>query len=89
MREMPGDLDFTPESFGAEGRRQVFVQDLDGDVTVLLEVTGEIDGGHSAASDLPRDAVAGRELRSQLILIHVMRLEMMRGAKYKDFGIEW
>ena len=34
------------------------VEDLDGDLAVVLEVVGEVDGGHAALAELALEAVA-------------------------------
>ena len=53
------------EPLAAERRAEVGVQDLDGDVAVVLEVVREIDGRHAAGAELALDAVAIGERRSQ------------------------
>ena len=37
---------------------QLGVQDLDGDLAVVLQVLGEVDGGHAALAELAFEAVA-------------------------------
>jgi hypothetical protein len=57
MRELRGDLDLAQEPVRAEERRELGVQDLEGDRAVVLEVLGETDGGHAAAAQLALDLV--------------------------------
>ena len=58
MAEVGGGLDLAEEALGAERRRQLGPQHLDGDLAVVLEVLGEIDRGHAALAELALDAVA-------------------------------
>ena len=58
MLEAGGGLDFGEEALGAEDGAELGVQDLDGDLAVVLEVLGEVDGGHAALAELTLDAVA-------------------------------
>jgi hypothetical protein len=51
-------LDLTEEPLGADHGGQLGLQDLDGDVAVMLEVFGQIDRGHPTLPELPLDAVA-------------------------------
>ena len=55
-----GEPDFTLEAFGAERRRQLGVQHLEGDRAVVPEVVGEVDRGHAAAPS-SRSSRSGRE----------------------------
>lgn len=41
------------------------MQDLDGDFAVVLDVTGEEDGGHPAAPELALDGITTFERRRQ------------------------
>ena len=56
--EPGGDLDLGQEAFGAEHRAQLAAQDLEGYFAIMLEVGGEVDGGHAAGTELALDAVA-------------------------------
>ena len=58
MGERGGELDLAEEALAAERRGEVLVEDLDGDVAVVLEVVGEVDGRHAAGAELALDAVA-------------------------------
>src|SRR2546429_3504873 len=58
----PGrNLDLAQEPLGAEGRRQLRVQDLDRHRPVVLQIVGQEHGGHAAASQLPLHRVAVSE----------------------------
>ena len=46
------------ESVRPECRTQLGLQDLDGDLSLVLQVLGEIHGRHAARAKLPLDAVA-------------------------------
>ena len=41
--------------------RELGVEDLDGDLAAVLQVLGEVDGGHAALAELALDAVAVAE----------------------------
>ena len=41
------------------------MQDLDGDLAAVLEVLGEVDGGHAALAELALEAVAVGEGRGE------------------------
>ena len=58
MLQLRRDLDFPKESFPAEHRRQLRMEDFDRDLAVVLHVLGEIDRGHPAAAQLPLDRVS-------------------------------
>ena len=58
MLEAGGQADLPLEPFGAERDRQLGVQDLEGDVAVVLEVAREVDRGHAAAPELALERVA-------------------------------
>ncbi len=51
-------LDFTQEALGADDRRQLGPQHLDGDLAVVLDVLGQVHGGHAALAELALEAVA-------------------------------
>ncbi len=61
MLEACRDLDLAGEAVGAETRRQLRTQDLDRHAAVVLEVLGEIDGGHATLAKFTLDAVAAGE----------------------------
>ena len=58
MLEVGGDLDLGEEALAADDGDELGVQDLDGDLAAVLQVVGEIDGGHAALAELALDAVA-------------------------------
>ena len=49
MLEPGGEADLAEEALGAEGGGELGVEDLEGDVAVVLEVLGEEDRGHAVA----------------------------------------
>ena len=49
MLQARRSADLGQESFAAEGRVEIGVQDLDCDVAVVLEIVREVDGGHAPA----------------------------------------
>ena len=53
--------DLSREPFGGERGREVPVQDLERDGSVVVFIDGEIDRSHAAAAELTLDAVASRE----------------------------
>jgi len=63
--ELGRDFDLANEPLRAEGGRQLRPQHLHRDFAVVLEILGQIDGGHAAATRFPLDGVAvgkgGRE----------------------------
>ena len=60
MRVLQGGdrLDLAEEPLGADDRGELRPQHLDRDLAIVLEVLGQIDGGHAALAELPLDAVA-------------------------------
>jgi hypothetical protein len=56
--EIRGDLDFGQKALAAEDGRELGVQDLDRHLAAVLEILGEMDGGHAALAQLPHEAVA-------------------------------
>ncbi len=61
MLEVGGDFDLFQEPLGTEDGGELGPEDLEGDLAVMFEVLGEIDGRHPAVAQLPLDTVAGRE----------------------------
>ena len=58
------DLDLAQEALAADRRGNLRLQDLDRDLPPVLDVVGQVDGGHAAGADLGLDAVAiGRGCR--------------------------
>ena len=64
-------LDLGEEALAAERGAELRVEHLDGDVAIVLEVVGEIDGRHATRAELPLDAVAsgkgGEETVDQVV----------------------
>jgi hypothetical protein len=58
MSELCRDLDLLQEPVGAEHGGELGLQYLDRDLTVVLEVLGEVNCGHPAARKLTLDRVA-------------------------------
>ena len=63
MAELGGDLDLPEEPLRAEHRGQLRPEHLERHLAPVLEVVGEVDGGHAAAAELTLEAVAARERR--------------------------
>ena len=51
-------LDLAQKAVGAERGRQLGMEHLQGDRPLVLEVAGEVDGGHAAPTELSLDLVA-------------------------------
>ena len=65
----PGrDLDFPGKPVGAEGGGQLGAQHLDRHLAVMLQVLGEVDGGHAALTEFPDDAIASGQRGSQSVV---------------------
>jgi hypothetical protein len=56
--QVGGDLDLVQEPLGAEDGRKLRVENLDGDLAIVLQVVGEVDRRHAAAAELALDAIA-------------------------------
>jgi len=57
MIEARCELDFAEKTLRSEGRREVGMQNLEGDDSVVLAVLGEIHGRHAATAELAVDGV--------------------------------
>src|SRR6185437_15771092 len=57
MLQIRGELDLLEKAVRSQHRRQLCVQNLDGNFTVMLDVLGEIHRGHTARAKLALDAV--------------------------------
>lgn len=57
-RRRPGNPHLSKEALGAERRSQFWVQDLDRNCLGRAEVAGQVDGGHTASSELTLERVA-------------------------------
>ncbi len=56
--EVGGGLDLDHEPLGPEHGGQLGLQDLEGHLAIVLQVLGQVDGGHAALPQLPLDPVA-------------------------------
>ena len=65
MLELRDGLDLLREPIGAERGGELGAQHLDGDLAVVLEVEGKIDGRHPAGAELTLDRVPARESRGE------------------------
>ena len=63
--EARGGLDLGEEPLGADYGGQLRPQHLHRDLTVVLQVLGEVDRGHTALAQLALEAVAVRKHRGQ------------------------
>ena len=59
--EVGRDLDLGQEALGPYNRRQLWLQNLDSDLALVLQVLGQIHGRHPALAQLTLDAVAALE----------------------------
>jgi len=57
MRQLRGNSDLAQESLGADRSPKLLLQDLDGDLTLVLFLLGEVHGRHSAMADQALDRV--------------------------------
>src|SRR5690242_16079009 len=57
--------DLGQEAFGAEDGGELGAEDLEGDLAVVLQGVGEVDGGHAAAAERAFDGVAVGEAGAQ------------------------
>ena len=57
MVELGRDGDLAEEPLGAERVGKFRVEDLDRHLTVVLEIVGEVDGGHAALAELALEQV--------------------------------
>src|SRR3972149_2194390 len=58
MVELRGDLDLAQEPVGAEGGRELWLEDLEGDSALVLEGLRKKTGPHPARPEFPLDRVA-------------------------------
>ena len=58
MGEVRRDFDLTDKTLGSEGSGQIGPQNFHCDLAVVLDVIGEVDGGHPARTEFPLDGVA-------------------------------
>ena len=65
MLEASDDLDFLQEPVSTEGGRQLRMQNFEGHLAVMLEIFGQVHGGHAARADLRLDRVAVTKCRGE------------------------
>ncbi len=65
VREASGDLDLTDEPVRSQGGRELGPEDLDRDLAFVLQVLGQIHGGHAALTELALEAVSVGESVSE------------------------
>ena len=70
MLQRSGGLDLGHESLATDDRGQLRPQDLDGHLPIVLQVVGQVDGGHSAGPQLSHDVVAVGQGGDEAILEH-------------------
>ena len=58
MLQIGDGLDLAEEPLGADDGGELRPKHLDGDLAVVLEVVGEVHGGHAAGAELALDPVA-------------------------------
>ena len=58
VMKLSRDLYFAEKPVWAERGSQVGTEDLDGHLALMLQVLGEVDGGHPARTEFPLDGVA-------------------------------
>lgn len=61
MLQLRGDLDLAQESRGAYRGGEVLLEDLDGDLAIVLDVVSEEHRGHAPGADLTVDPVSSGE----------------------------
>ncbi len=66
-------MDLAEEPLAAQRLGQVGVEDLDGDVAIVLEVAGEVDGRHATGAELAVDAAVGGQSCRQIRRFHAGR----------------
>ena len=58
MLQIRRRLDLGQEPLGPDDRREFRTQHLERDLSIVLEIDGEVHGGHAASPQLTLDAVA-------------------------------
>ena len=58
MLQLGRDLDLAVEPLRTDGCGQLRVEHLDGDVALMLQIQGQIDRGHAAATQLALDGIS-------------------------------
>jgi hypothetical protein len=70
MLQPCGGTNLGEKTFGTECSAKVGVQHLDGHVAFVLDVVGEVHGGHAAGSELALDAIAVGERGPERVETH-------------------
>ena len=65
MVEPRGRADLAQEAIGTQRMRQLGAEHLERHFAIVLQVAGEIDGGHPADAELALDRVAARQSRRE------------------------
>ena len=63
--EIGGDLDLFEEAVGADDGGELGAEHLEGDLAVVLQVVGQVNGRHAAVAEFALDAVAVGEGRGE------------------------
>jgi hypothetical protein len=58
MAEAGGSLDLAEESVGTQRCGQLGPEHLDGHLAAMLQVVGQVDGGHATSAELALDRVS-------------------------------
>ena len=69
MIEAGNKLDLTKEALGANRRAQLWIQNLESDLAIMLEVQSEIDRRHCAAADLSDERISAEKYAFQILQI--------------------
>jgi len=68
VSEIGHRLDFPKEPLCAQGPSQLRIEHLHGDLAMMLQVLGQVDGGHPAATDLAVESITVGEGRPEAFL---------------------
>ena len=68
MLQPGGELDLALEPLGAQRGRQLGVEHLQGDGSLVPKVLGQVDGGHAAPAELALEPVAIRQAACKLLV---------------------
>ena len=91
--QVGGDPDLGEEAVAADDGAQLGMEDLDGDLAAVLQVLGEVDGGHAALAELALEAVTVTErigeaveaIQADLHMLCAMRAApggLLRGTRW-------
>ena len=87
--QVGGGLDLGQEAFGADDGAEFGAQDLDRDLAVVLDVLGQVHGGHAARAEFALESVAIGERVDELRGNHGHVRVLPGGARRRlEFG-EW